>query len=378
MATPIKKIVGNIFFIAGCIYSFLYLLSCCTPYINATQFSVLTFLALGFPYLFIGMLLWLLIVIIFYRKFSWLFLLIILLGSENIFSTFAINIPKTFEQEKKENSLRVLSWNVQEFLDSQIANDTPGSIRRNMMEFIGKTNADVICLQDFQEHTSIHFRSCLKDISQQYNYPYHYFCVDQSLQQYYAFIQYGTVIFSRYPIVDSGSMAYKINNIAESLSYVDIVKEKDTIRVFNTHLRSMYIKANMLDSTLNFDLIGKKEIEFLTNNPSKFTRLQHYAKEHITQAKFIKEQLNKSKYPIIFCADLNSVPTSYVYHTIKNGLTDAFIAKGFGIGATYYDLAPTLRIDVILTSKKFKTLQCYIPTIKASDHYPVVADLKIK
>jgi endonuclease/exonuclease/phosphatase family metal-dependent hydrolase len=356
-----------------CIY-----VGCLTPYITPSSWSYITFFALGFPFLLLGMLLWLIVTIIFYRKRSWIFLLVFLAGFKNIQSTIGFHFSTNFVQQKQPNSIRVLNWNVQDFIDSQIYTDTPGNKRREIMAFIQKMDADIVCLQDFQEHTSIHFRSCLKDISQQYNYPYHYFCVDQSLQQYYAFIQYGTVIFSRYPIVDSGSMAYKINNIAESLSYVDIVKEKDTIRVFNTHLRSMYIKANMLDSTLNFDLIGKKEIEFLTNNPSKFTRLQHYAKEHITQAKFIKEQLNKSKYPIIFCADLNSVPTSYVYHTIKNGLTDAFIAKGFGIGATYYDLAPTLRIDVILTSKKFKTLQCYIPTIKASDHYPVVADLKIK
>jgi len=378
MAISFKSFCKNFFFILGCIYSFIYLLSCCTPYISPEVWSGFTFLAIGFPYLFSGMLVWLLLVFLFYRKRLLIFILITLLGSENIFSVFAINIPKDFVQEKKENSIRVLSWNVQDFTDSQIHNDTPNSIRRNMMAFIKQTDADVICIQDFQEHTSKDFLSCIKDISIGLHYPYRYFSIDQNLSLYYAFIQYGTVIFSRYPIVDTGRMNYSINDNIEALSYADIVKGKDTIRFYNTHLRSMYIKAKVEDSTLNKDFIGPITFDFLAKNTSKYSRLKHYDKEHVAQAKFIKEQLNKSKYPFIFCADLNSVPSSYVYHTISNNLTDAFIAKGSGIGATYYDIAPTLRIDVMLLSKDFKVLQYYSPQLKASDHYPLVADIKLK
>ncbi|MBX2932213.1 MAG: endonuclease/exonuclease/phosphatase family protein [Chitinophagaceae bacterium] len=377
MAVHFKTIISKLFFIAGCIYSAIYLLSCCTPYISPEHLSALTFLALGFPFLFAGMLVWLLLVLLFYRKSILIFILIILLGSENIFSVFAINIPKEFVQEKKENSLRVLSWNVQEFVDSQIANDTPRSIRRTIMAFIQQADADIVCIQDFQEHTSKDFFSCLNDITNKSNYPYHYFSIDHELSLYYAFIQYGTVIFSRYPIIDSGRMAYPVQDVVESLAFADILKGKDTIRIFNTHLKSMYIKANTEDSTLNVDFIGK-DIAFLKKNTSKYSRLQHYDTIHIAQAKFVKEQLNKSKYPFIFCADLNSVPSSYVYHTVQEGLKDVFTTKSFGLGATYYDISPTLRIDVILTSQHFKPLQYYSPAIKASDHYPVVADIQLK
>jgi endonuclease/exonuclease/phosphatase family metal-dependent hydrolase len=72
------------------------------------------------------------------------------------------------------------------------------------------------------------------------------------------------------------------------------------------------------------------------------------------------------------------LPTSYVYHTIKGNLLDAFLKEGVGFGQTYIALSPTLRIDYILLDPKFKVTQFTSPRFKASDHFPVVADVSIR
>ncbi|HNJ58376.1 MAG TPA: endonuclease/exonuclease/phosphatase family protein [Chitinophagaceae bacterium] len=377
MALSLKKIFSNTILLTGCIYSFVYLLSCLTPFISPTVWSGFTFLALAFPILFCVMLFWLFIVFIFYKKYRWLFLIVTLLGSTNIFNIVAFNFPSKFMQEKQEGNIRILSWNVQDFIDSQIYNDTPGSVRRKMMEFIKNTDADILCFQDFQEHTSTLFRSCVKDITTQLNYPFKYFSRDFETKRYYAFIQYGTIIFSRYPIIDSGRTTYSNKNFSESLAFADIKKGNDTFRIFNTHLKSMYLGLVM--DTLAFkDEFIKDDLDFLMKNQDKFSRLKYYDKVHAAQAKIVKEQLNKSKYPFIFCGDLNSVPSSYTYHTIQKNLTDAFKSKGFGFGRTYREISPTLRIDAVLLSKQFKVLQYYSPQLSnASDHYPILVDVKL-
>ena len=76
--------------------------------------------------------------------------------------------------------------------------------------------------------------------------------------------------------------------------------------------------------------------------------------------------------------DLNDVPNSYTYFTISKNLQDVFLKKGWGIGRTYAYLAPTLRIDYILATKHFEVQQFKRITNQYSDHYMLVADLKLR
>ena len=260
-----KKIFSNLIFVIGCLFTIVYFLSCLTPYINPTKFYIFTFLPLLFPILLAGMLVWLLISFIFYRRKSWIFLLILFLGIENICSTFSFNIPKAFVQEKKATNLRVLSWNVEDFLDSQLHTDTVGNARRDMIAFIKEANADIVCIQDFSEKISPAFRSGVNDVKATNNYGYYVFNKDFDKQYYYAQSQYGTAIFSKYPIIDSGCYKYAGNHFKESLAYVDIKYKADTIRVFNTHLESMYLKYVAVETDSTNDFI-KDKLDFLLKN----------------------------------------------------------------------------------------------------------------
>ena len=75
---------------------------------------------------------------------------------------------------------------------------------------------------------------------------------------------------------------------------------------------------------------------------------------------------------------MNTTPCSYNYRILKNNLQDAFLAKGSGIGATFYKILPTLRIDVFLADRALKIDQCAVMQRKLSDHYPIITDISWK
>ena len=183
---------------------------------------------------------------------------------------------------------------------------------------------------------------------------------------------YGTAIFSKYPIVNSSKVNYKGINY-ESLLYADLNVKGKTIRVFTTHLRSMRLPNEIYFPTEDYNLSQADTAHIFGKN--KFQKLIYFDQKHVEQAIMAKQVLDSTKYPFIFCADLNSVPASFVYHHLSKGLNDVFLKQGNGFGKTYSEISPTLRIDVVLTSPEFKSLNYLSPQLKLSDHYPVITTI---
>lgn len=344
-----------------------------TAYINPIKVEIFTYLALGFPYLFLAMLICSVLSFFVFRKCWWVTTLLIFVGYKNILSTTGFHFFGTFIQSKPPKTYRLLSWNVNEFVDSRAILDTPNNLRRKILSYIKISNADVLCFQDFRDYTEASgYYSNIKYITDTLNYPYHYFSVDildkiGSIQN-----RYGCIIFSRYPITETGRIPNDYTDTTENLCYANIQFPNKAVRFYNTHLRSMLLTYERK--------LEKKEYTYIQDdtaillNKGKLKSINYFDSVHIKQSEIVKQQLNNYHKPFIFCADLNAVPSSFVYHHISNGLQDAFLQKGSGWGSTYNGLSPTLRIDVMLLSSELKTVQHYCPKLQASDHYPSVID----
>ncbi|MBB6371222.1 endonuclease/exonuclease/phosphatase family protein [Chryseobacterium shigense] len=107
-------------------------------------------------------------------------------------------------------------------------------------------------------------------------------------------------------------------------------------------------------------------------------RLIPVFKKHQDQVSTVKEAINNSPYPVIVMGDLNSVPNSYEYYHLSEGLQDAFVEAGKGSATSFHDYKFPIRIDYIFTSKTIHPVSYKVDrSIKLSDHYPVIGTFSI-
>lgn len=217
-------------FLIGSIVCLTYLFSCLTPYINPVHFWPLTFLALVFPFLLVAMLFILVLTLFFFRSLTWVVILTIAFGYQNILSTIAFHPAQKFEFEKKSKSFRLLSWNVNDFIDSDKKNDTANSRRRQMFDFIKKTNADVLCFQDFSDYRHKYFSSSFDYIKDSLGYPYTFFAIGYTEYIWQIKHSAGVVFFSRFPITDTGRIVFDKESTDEYFTYNDVKIEGHNIR----------------------------------------------------------------------------------------------------------------------------------------------------
>ena len=372
-------LLKRLLFIGTCLYVLVYLFAALTPYISPLHSKYFTYLALLFPLLLVGMMLLFILNFLFLKRKALVFLLVILFGYKNILSTTGFHANKAFVyQHQDKKTLRVLSWNVQNFINCHEHYDTPNAPRRLIFNFIKECDADVLCFQDFQEYDEKRpFYSNIKYIKDTLHYPFYYFSVDDDDRSSpYFKSYYGTIIFSRYPLLDTGKIAYIRKHAPEHLMYGTITINNKPVRIYNTHLRSMYLSQFGIPQADN--VWYRQDDTAVIYHEGRLRKLQYFDSTHVGQAYLVKEQLNKTKLPFIFCADLNSVPSSFVYQHISHSLNDAFLMTSGGWGGTYTKLSPTLRIDVVLTSPELTPTQYYSPRLFASDHFPVLTDIVVQ
>jgi endonuclease/exonuclease/phosphatase family metal-dependent hydrolase len=370
MGGTYKLFAKRFFIFLNSLVAFLFLLVCLIPYIDVSGWWPVSMLGLGFPLLFL-----LLVVFIFFwaiaaPRYILLPLLTLALGYKSIAVFFAANAPTTFNYTKKPGTVRVVSWNVARFLEQKRNNNKNSQKRLQMLDLIKQQNADVLCFQEFFNSTSTRMYNNI-DAVKALGYPYYYYCWDVDGYKEW----FGQAIFSRYPIVDSGLLFYPPPSQRESLLHADIRVGNDTLRFYTTHLQSVKFRT---EDYRNFEEIKNRDDSLLQNSRNIFHKIQRGIVLRAHQAEIVKNQIGKSPYPFVITGDFNDVPNSYTYFTISDGLQDAFLKQGFGIGRTFTALSPTLRIDHILTTKNFEVLQFNRQVKSLSDHYMIVADLKLK
>jgi endonuclease/exonuclease/phosphatase family metal-dependent hydrolase len=293
-------------------------------------------------------------------------------------SFFALHPFGGFSQQKQAGSIRVMQWNVARW-DEMKKYWAPGkkSKRMKMFEYIRQQQVDILCVQEYFESNNIkEFEKNTPYIVDSLGFPYHYFAVDHV--RWDSLYKTGVAIFSKYPIVDTFRKRYggpdSLKN-NESLIYVDVQVQNQRIRVFTSHLQSMRFGGSDYQKLRELKETTDSVVEKSKGIVKKFRQAYEL---RLHQVNIIKPKLDQSKYPEIFCGDFNEVPTSFIYHQLKGDRTDAFTAGGFGIGRTFSSLSPTLRIDYILADPQFEVIQAKRDRVPLSDHFPVIADLRLQ
>jgi len=254
---------------------------------------------------------------------------------------------------KEESDILVMSYNVRLFnLFQWIERE---SVKEDIRTFINDQNPDVLCIQEYSQTANVDLRIYK-----------HKFIFMQGNK-----IRTGQAIFSKFPIVDKGNIEFPESD--NLIVYADVRKGNDTIRVYNMHLQSIKISPDVTELESNVETINKKKSEAV------FKRIGEAFTKQQVQAEILMKHKKECHYPMIICGDMNNSAFSYVYRSIKGDLNDCFEEAGKGFGETYNFKYYPARIDYIFADKsmKVKSFQNY-PQFKNSDHYPIVARLKME
>src|SRR5215470_1070643 len=371
MASRFRVFTRSFLITLNILLAVFYLLACLAPYLNPHHWWFISLLGLFFSFLFFLLLFSILFWLVIRIKYALLFFIVLLFGWKSILISFAFNITHNFNYERQPGTLRIVTWNVARFVEIIKNNNKGSQVRLKMMELLKQQNADVLCLQEFHTATRPDYYDNITFIEKELNYPYHYFSWDEDGVGIY----YSSIIFSRLPLIDTAKTRFPEPSLPEALIHADIKLGADTIRILTSHLQS--VQFNKLDYE-RIDRIRNYEDSVFSNSKDIFSKIKTGIRYRSVQANLVRKIINESAHPVILCGDFNDVPNSYTYFTIRGDMQDGFLKKDFGVGRTFTSLSPTLRIDYILASNQLTFSQFNRVTKRYSDHYMLVADLKVK
>lgn len=365
-AGVVRKFIKGFFIVVNSIVAILFLLSCLVPYLNPSTWWFMGFLGLMVPYLSFLLLFSIFFWWVIKPILSILPILTLLIGYKQLQVLFAINRNQTFVEKKVADRIRIVDWNIRSFEGLSTQKDKKRLDRVSVAELIASQNPDVICLQEFN-HSNVQDNLSLFLPK----YPYHVFSVD--FERKNSGYKAGSIIFSKFPIVDSSKTKYA-GRLGESLISADLLLNQDTIRIYTTHLQSFRFSKSDYE---NLDDIRNRDEKALDASLSIAQKMKIAFTRRGTQAETVKNALTESPHPGIICGDFNDVPNSYTYAHIRGDWQDVFLKTSLGIGRTYVALAPTLRIDYILPDNNFTIHQFDMVDEGLSDHLMLVADVSL-
>ena len=325
--------LDKIIYLLNSLLAILLILSYLLPYVSPKSIAIFAILSLFVPFLIVLNGLFVVYWLIKLKKQLLLSSLVLTIGF--FFSTPFYKISDKTSSLNKD--IKVMSYNVKSF--DLFYNKEENALKKNGFEFIASIAPDVLLVQEYYQSSKIKL-----------DFPYQY------IKKRTIGGKFGMAIYSKFKIVNSGSLDLK--ETGNNIIFVDILKEKDTIRIYNLHLESLKIKPY----EENF---GEKDSKKLINRVSL-----SFKKQADQTALFLAHE-KKWEGKKIVGGDFNNTAYSWVYNQIANNKKDTFIAAGKGFGKTYSYFLPT-RIDFILTDMKanistFKTFD-----VKYSDHYPIL------
>lgn len=331
----------KLIFVVNSLMAFALLLSYVLPYMAPKQFAFLSVLSLAVPALIIVNILFAVYWLLNVKRQLILSLLVLVIGYNHVFSLYKFSSSKNVDDSE---NISVMNYNVRLFNVFDWIKDT--NVKQDISNFIAEKQPDILCMQEYRPDTEVNLEGYFK-------------YEELSGKQ----VKNGQAILTKFPIINSGSIEFP--DTSNNAIFADIVKGADTIRIYNVHLQSLGIDPAM-------EKLKEENSENLLKRISSTFKMQQFQTEL-----FLKHK-KQCPYKMIICGDFNNTAYSYVYKEIKGNLKDAFKQAGNGFGRTFDFKFFPVRIDFVLVDEGFKVNSFKTYDVKLSDHYPVMAKVKLE
>jgi endonuclease/exonuclease/phosphatase family metal-dependent hydrolase len=367
-----RRLTKGFFITANVIVAILFLLGCYGYLFNPKYFWPIGFLTLGAFYFLIVLVASILFWLFIKPRHALISVVTLLIAYKPISNIIPFSFSNSFTNERKDSSLRVMTWNVAQF--NVLDNEKHPELQNRMLDMVNQYKPDIACFQEMvAEDSTVRDHGHIDEFMEKLKFKDYFYSYNPK-EDFWGYAHFGIIIFSRYPIINRQTVSFYPNNYNSIFQYVDIVKGPDTFRVFNIHLQTLRFSRENLKYIDKPSVENENDIKESKNIIAKFKR--GFLKRQI-QAERIRAEMEQSPYPVIVTGDFNDVPNSYAYHTIGKGMKNAFVERGAGLGRTFSGISPVLRIDNIFVDDRIDVRQYARVYKKMSDHFPIIADLEM-
>ncbi|MCH4553750.1 endonuclease/exonuclease/phosphatase family protein [Aestuariibaculum lutulentum] len=333
--------INKLIYLINAIMALVLLFSYALPFLPPKTFAVLSVLNLGVPFLVLCNVLFLLYWVLRLKKQLILSLFVLAIGYFCFGSLYKFAASKKIETP---NNFKVMNYNVRLFNLFEWIPET--DVDTKLIDFVKEEAPAILCIQDYHPRKN-------NDLAF-FKYRYEHLSGKK--------IKHGQAIFSQYPIINSGSVEFP--NTSNNAIFADVVKGKDTLRIYNVHLESLRIETKL-------ESLKNEDSERLIN------RIGTTFKKQQSQTEMLLNHKAQCHYKMIICGDFNNTAYSYVYRKIKGELNDTFEEAGNGFGRTYDFQFFPVRIDYIFSDDAFTVNGFRSYNEHYSDHYPIMATLAL-
>lgn len=182
----------------------------------------------------------------------------------------------------------------------------------------------------------------------------------------------GLTILTRHKIISKKIIDPQLDGLRSPAIQADIQINGIVYRFIDVYLEPFRFEKEMVKLDGNTDADEEKVKDIVKKLIPTF-------KKHQDQVALIRQLVDDSPYPVILAGDFNSVPNSYEYYHLSEGLEDAFLTSGKGSATSFHDYKFPIRIDYVFSSKALRAVSYEVDrSVSLSDHYPVIAKFSIE
>ena len=307
----------------------LFLMTIIVPSVHPERSQELSTLGLVAPFTYTAVLVLMLYWIARWRPLmSVVMILMTIIGLFSVSSFYKIELRRSYgEPAAERGEIKIMTYNTRSFIDDNGVNRLD-----SVVQIIRSINPDIVCFQEMG------FSGLADSLMQELKL--------QPIPHSLSRANLSPVIYSRYPIIK----AQRIDSM-KNFVWADIALRDDTIRIFNNHLHSTAIRKE--DGVY---LEEHQYLEDVTPENEVLSMIDRLTENNIVRASQVDtlaKMVAASPYPAIVCGDFNDTPVSYTIHKMTRDMRDVFREVGRGFSHTYRGFFDMLRIDYIMCSSEF-------------------------